>query len=68
MLIIMIQIVYMWYDLAESVGTRTCDIYSFLFDWIAHLERYILLKTSLKTFQWFQGYEQLKGSQNNRKQ
>ena len=34
----------MWCDLRKSVGTRTCDIFSFLFDWNAHLERYILLK------------------------
>ncbi len=38
---------YMWCDLAGSVGTRTCDFFSFLFDWSAHLERYILLKTYL---------------------
>ncbi len=36
--------------------------------WSAHLEMYILLKTPLESVQWFQGYEQLKGSQNNRKQ
>ncbi len=42
--------------------------FSFLFDWSAHLERYNLLKTSLESVQWFQGYEQLNGSQNNRKQ
>ncbi len=59
---------YMWCDLLKSVGTRTCDIFSFLFDWSAHLEKYILLKTPLELVQWFQGNEQLKDSQNNRKQ
>ncbi len=54
--------------LERSVGTRTYDIFCFLFDWSAHLERYILLKTPLESVQWFQGYEQLKCSQNNRKQ
>ena len=56
----------MWCDLGESVRCCTCDIFSFLFDWHAHLERYILLKTPLESVQWFQGYEQLKGFQNNR--
>ena len=51
---------YMWCDLGESVRCWTCDIFSFLFDWSCHLERYILLKTSLELVQWFQGYEQLK--------
>ncbi len=49
-----------WCNLGESVGTRTCDIFSFLFDWSAHLEKYILLKSPLELVQWFQGYEQLK--------
>ena len=40
----------------------------FLFDSGAHLERYILLKTPPKSNQWFQSYEQLKDSQNYRKQ
>ena len=53
----------MWCNLGKSVETRTCDISSFLFD-----GRYILQKTSLESVQWFQGYEQLKDSQNNRKQ
>ncbi len=44
----------MWCDLAGSVGSRTCDISSFL-----HLEMYILLKPPLESAQWFQGYEQL---------
>ncbi len=42
--------------------------FSFLFDWNAHLKRYTILKTPLESVQWFQGYEHLKGSQNNRKQ
>ncbi len=29
---------------------------------------FVLLKTPLESVQWFQGYEQLKDSQNNRKQ
>ena len=44
----------MWCDLGESVGSRTCDIFSFLFDWSAHLKRYILLKTLPESDQWFQ--------------
>ena len=47
-------------DLGESNGSRTCNIFSFLLDWNAHLERYILLKTPLELVQWFQGYDQLK--------
>ena len=38
---------YMWCDLGKSVWSRTCNIFSFLFDWSAHLERYMLLKTHL---------------------
>ncbi len=60
--------VYMWYDVGKSVLSRTCDIFSFLFDWSSHLERYILLKTPPESDQWFQSYKQLKESQNNRKQ
>ena len=58
----------MWCDLGESVKSWTCDISSFVFDWRANLERYILLKTPLESVQWFQGYEQIEDSQNNRKQ
>ncbi len=42
--------------------------FQFFFDWSAHLERYILLNTTPQSDQWFQSYEQLKDSQNNRKQ
>ncbi len=28
--------VHLWCDLGESVGSRTCDIFSFLFDWSPH--------------------------------
>ncbi len=49
-------------DLRESVWSWTYDIFSFLFDWNAHLERYILLKTPPESDQWFQSYEQLKDS------
>ena len=59
---------YMWWDLRKSVWNRTCNILSFIFDWSTHLERYILLKTPPESDQWLQSYEQLKGSQNNRKQ
>ncbi len=58
----------MWCDLEKSVWSRTCDIFSFLFDWIAHLKRYILMETTPKSDQWFHIYEQFKDSQNNRKQ
>ena len=59
---------YMWCDLGKSVGSYTCDIFRFLIDWSAHLERYILQKTPIASIQWFRGYEILKDSQNNRKQ
>ncbi len=59
---------YMWCDLAKSVWSRTYDIFSCLFDWSAHLLRYILLQTPPESDQWFQSYEQLTDSQNNRKQ
>ena len=49
-----------WCNLGESVGSRTRDIFSFLFDCNAHLEKYILLKSSLESVQWSQGYEQMK--------
>ncbi len=42
--------------------------FQFLLDWSAYMERYILMKTSPESDQWFQSYEQLKDSQNNRKQ
>ncbi len=51
---------HMWCDLGESVGSRTRDIFSFLFDWSNRLEMYILLKTPLESVQWFPCYEQLK--------
>ncbi len=35
---------------AGSVGTRTCNIFSFLFDWSDHLERYICWKPHLNRF------------------
>ncbi len=57
----------LWCNLGKSVWSWTCDIVRLVFDWIAHLERYILLKTPLESDQWFQSYEQLKDSQNNRK-
>ncbi len=40
---------HMWCDLAGSVRICTCAIFSFLFDWKAHLERYIMLKTPLQS-------------------
>ncbi len=36
----------MWSDLGKSVWSWICDICSFLFNWSAHLEGYILLKTT----------------------
>ena len=59
---------YVWCNLGKSVWSRTCDIFSVLFDWSAHLERYILLKTPPELDQRFQSYQQLNDSQNNRKQ
>ena len=46
----------MWCDLGETVGSWTCDTFSFLFDWSHHNERYILLKTPYESDQWFQSY------------
>ncbi len=57
----------MWCNLGKSVWSRTGDIFSFLFDSSAHLERYILLETPPESDQWFQSYEQLKDCQNNKK-
>ena len=59
---------YMWCNLGNSVWSLTYDIFSFLLDWSAHLERYInfLLKTIPESDQWFQSYEQLKDCQNKR--
>ena len=37
----------MWCDLGESIRNHTCDIFSFLFDWSPHYERYVLLRTCL---------------------
>ena len=62
-----IKRLHMWCDLGKSVGTRTCNIFSFLFEWSAHLERYILLKTPPELVQWFQINEQLKDSQNRKR-
>ena len=53
-----------WWDLGKSEIERV----TFSFDWSAHLERYILLKTPSELDKWFQSYEQLKGSQNKGKQ
>ncbi len=44
----------MWCDLGESVGA--CDIFSFLFDWSAHKERYILPKTAPESDQLVNTY------------
>ncbi len=51
---------YMWCDLGQSVRSRTCDVFSFLFDWSPHQERYILLKTPPEPDQWFQSYSNWK--------
>ena len=53
--------IFMWCNLGESVRSRTYDIFSFLFDWSPHLERYILFETPFVSVQWFQGYEQIEG-------
>ncbi len=58
---------HMWCDLRKSFWIRKCDIFSFLFNWSAHLERYMLLKTPPESDQWFQSYEQLEDSQNKAK-
>ena len=63
-----IKIYHTWCDLGKSVWSLICDIFSFQFDCSAHLERYILLKTPPESDQWFQGYEHLNDSLNNRKQ
>ncbi len=50
----------MWYNLRESVGSQTCDIFSLLFDWSPHKERYILLETPHESDLWFQSYSNWK--------
>ena len=59
---------YVMRSVAGSVRTHTCDIFSFLLDWSAHLERYILLKTPLESVQWFQmsNWRVLRTIENNR--
>ena len=41
--------------------------FSVFYDWSAHLEKYILLKTPPQLNRWFQSYEQLKDCQQNKK-
>ncbi len=50
--------------------SRNSHMWRFQFSiWLkCSLERYILLKIQVESEPWFQGYEQLKDSQNNRKQ
>ena len=43
----------MWCDLGKSVGSCSGGIFSFLFDWCTHLDRYILLETPHESDQWF---------------
>ena len=61
-----IMCTWMWCNLGKSVWSRTCDIFIFPFDWSVQLERYILLQNPPELDQWFQSYEQLKDSRNNR--
>ena len=53
----------MWCDIGKSVWSRTCNIFSFLLDWNAHQEKYILLKTPNSGSK----LQRLKDSLNNRK-
>ncbi len=63
------RLLYMWCDQSGKISLKSkWDIFRFLFDWSAYLDSYILLKTQPESGQWFQSYEQLKDSQNNRKQ
>ena len=39
------EIWHMWCHLGKTIRSHTCDIFSFLFHWSPHYERYILLKT-----------------------
>ncbi len=45
----------MWCDIGKSVWSRTCDIFSFLFDWSAHLQRCIVMR-SVKTHHMSQNW------------
>ena len=64
----MVYLYVMWSRGISLKSNKTCDIFNFLLDWSAHLERYILLKTPPQSDQWFQSYNLLKDTQNNRKQ
>ena len=65
---IMLSLWHMRCDLGNQVWSWTLWHFQFVFDWNAHLEWYILLKTPPEFDQWFQSYEQVKDSQNNKKQ
>ena len=52
--------IIMWCNQGQSVGSRPCDIFSFLFDWSPYKERHILLKTPPESDQWFQSYSNWK--------
>ena len=51
---------FVWSFVICALGTHTCDIFSFLYDWSAHLERYIFLKTPLESVQFQRGGVSLK--------
>ncbi len=60
-------------NLGKSVWNPICDIFSFVFDCQClfgeiHFAENPKVKTPPESDQWFQSYEQLKDSQNNRKQ
>ncbi len=59
---------YMWCDLGKSVGSRTWWHLQFSIWFKCSFGEVHVLKTPLESVQWFQGYGQLKDSQNNRKQ
>ncbi len=61
------NIFHLWWDLKKSVQSQTCNIFSFLFDWHAHLERYILVKNPIWIRPVVPNLWAIEDSQNNKK-
>ena len=57
----------MWCDLGESVGSRACDIFSFLFDWSPHLGEVHFAENPTWIGPVVPMLKQLKDSQNKKK-
>ena len=55
-----VSVQYVMQSRGISRKSNACDIFNILFDWGPHLERYILLKTTPESDQWFQSYSNWK--------